>query len=127
MKYNHLIAFAAALLVLLWAGVHVPTVAAAGCGQAALQTSDQACTVDLSDYFQRHREVLQPRAVVDLSDYFQRHPEVLKPGNALSDYFQRHPELLHAEAIVGSPAADIKLPQSPSSTSPWHGGWRPGR
>ncbi len=49
---------------------------------------------DLSDYFQRHPEVLRPVQGVELSDYFERHPEVIKPENArdLSDYYLRHPE-----------------------------------
>jgi hypothetical protein len=52
--------------------------------------------VDLSDYYQRHPTALNLGSTVDTTDYVQRHANSFKPANTvdLSDWVQRHPSLI---------------------------------
>ncbi len=68
----------------------------------------------LSDYFQRHPELLQPANVMDLSGYFQRHPATLTM--ALNDRLHS----LHSRAPSGAASASegdglVQLLPAPTS------------
>ncbi len=107
MLKNHLAVIIVVVAVLgtapfaIAAGIEMFGVAPEGVGSAAnlgpeSSSNPPPSPADLSDYFQRHPEVLHPVQAVALSDYYLRHPEWQPAASPVqvSDYFQRHPEVL---------------------------------